>query len=206
MYSQAKLLGYEVLKLGHEALRKPSSKIKEDQFGTNDLGQFVEHMVKTIHARDGIGLAAPQVGVNRQIFITEITKKAEERFVYCKSSSLKVWINPSYERVDSGLLSGTEECLSVPNIAGRAMRPKAIRAKALDLNGKETTEDLFGWNARVFLHEYDHLKGKLYIDELCKSPQGYIELYEYNFWKELEEKKRKKKDNNWLEIHGLKPE
>ena len=88
MSSRFGLLGshkkFKVLKLGHETLRKPSSKIMKDQFGTKDLRQFVRRMKKTLKKKNGIGLAAPQVGENLQVFIAKIPEK-----------SVKVFINPS---------------------------------------------------------------------------------------------------------------
>ena len=205
IYSDASLLGFEIVKLGHEALRKTSLETKDIHFKSSQLMNFIGHMERTLSATEGVGLAAPQVSVNYQLFITSIPQSCEERYILCKSSPFKVLINPSYEVTDSEVLGGIEGCLSIPGFVGRVLRPKKITAKAFDENGQEFVEELVGWNARIFLHEYDHLYGKMYIDKLSSNSKGNLELYESSFWKTLEDKKRQGNEYKWLENRGLKP-
>lgn len=202
-FYQARLLGYKVVELGHDALREISQKVPKEELGTRDLIQFIEYMHQTLDSTKGVGLAAPQVGVNIELFVTKIPKRCEDRYILCKRSDFQVWINPTYKIVDSEKLGGIEACLSIPGFVGRVMRPKAIKVKALDQNGQILTDELNGWNARIFLHEYDHLKGILYIDKSILQSSDYKGLYKKDFWDSLEEKKRREHDREWLENHGL---
>ena len=202
--------------------------MQQDEIGTKELNQFIAHLLHTLDASGGVGLAAPQVGVNMDLFITKLSTRAVERYTLCKSTPLQVWINPSYEVSDPTQLGGIETCLSVPGYFGNVSRVKGIAVSALTEDGKRVTETLVGWNARVFLHEvlkirvkitlfpktslfvpllresqYDHLRGTLYIDKLTSDASGHGELYEKDVWKALEEKKRQEVDRQWLESRSL---
>lgn len=203
---KAKLLGFEVVTLGHPALRSPSQRISIETLQSGTFRQFTENLRHTLDRTGGVGLAAPQVGVNIELFITQIPEQCAKRYLLCQESPFSVWINPTYEIMDPEDMTCIEGCLSVPGYVGRVVRPKAIKVRALDANGEEFVQELIGWNARVFLHEYDHLKGTVYVDKLKSDNGACRDLYEGNMWKTIEAEKRGNKDYNWLEQHGLMPD
>lgn len=197
-------LDFKILTIGHESLRQPSQDVSENSLGSENLPQLIDGMRLTLDAHPGVGLAAPQVGVNLNIFITRVPKSCAERYLLCKETPLQTWVNPRYEILDTAELICGESCLSVPGYVGKVSRPKEIEVIALDETGREFSERLVGWNARVFLHEYDHLSGRVYIDKVLSDERGNKEIYKEDIWKELVEKKKKEGDHEWLERHSLK--
>jgi len=138
-----------IIQLGDETLRKKS-------FPVTDFGpkthQLLDDMKETLIKANGAGLAAPQVGVLRRVFIVS----ADGKYYEC--------INP--EIVSSkGSQTGLEGCLSVKNKSGTVTRPNYVTVKALDRNGQPFTVKAEGFLARAFCHENDHLDGKIYIDK-----------------------------------------
>ena len=101
----------------------------------------------------GVGLAAPQIGMMRRMFVAE----PEEGEIYC-------FVNPEIVYVD-GEQECVEGCLSVPGYQGVVIRPEKIRIKGLDYNGEEQEYEFEGFHANVMCHEFDHLEGVLYIDK-----------------------------------------
>lgn len=139
----------KIVKLGDETLRKvcrPVDKI------TPRILTLIDDMAETMHAADGVGLAAPQVGVLRRIVVIET-----------EPGKLIELINPKIIAY-SGSQEGTEGCLSVPGKYGTVTRPMHVTVRALNRKGE--TFDITGSEllARAFCHELDHLDGKLYID------------------------------------------
>ena len=139
----------KIVKLGDETLRKvcrPVDKI------TPRILTLLDDMAETMHAADGVGLAAPQVGVLRRIVVIET-----------EPGQLIELINPKIIAY-SGSQEGTEGCLSVPGKYGTVTRPMHVTVRALNRKGE--TFDITGSEllARAFCHELDHLDGKLYID------------------------------------------
>lgn len=135
---------------GDEILRKKCREIGEI---TDRIRTTMEDMLETMHQQNGCGIAGPQVGVMRRMFIAE----PEPGRVY-------YMINPEILESE-GQVSGDEGCLSVPGLIGTVVRPERIKIKALDLSGVEHIYDFEGWDARVMCHEYDHLEGILYTDK-----------------------------------------
>ena len=204
--NKSKQQGYEVVKLGHPALRNPSAKIPSEMFHSRELDRFVENMRYTLEKEGGVGLAAPQVGVNLELLVTRVSEGAAGRYLLCEKSDFKVWINPRIAIVDSAQLLGAEGCLSVPGYVGLVARPKEIQVHAVDENGQGFSERLSGWNARVFLHEQDHLKGIMYMDKLEGGSGVLVGFFHQEIWKTMEEERRKANDYSWLEKHSLKCE
>ena len=135
---------------GDEILRKQCREVTE----VNDrIRMTMEDMLETMRAEVGAGIAGPQVGGMRRMFVAE----PEPGRVY-------YMINPVITE-QSGSQSGDEGCLSVPGLIGTVERPERIKMKALDLDGNEQEYEFEGWDATVMCHEYDHLDGILYIDK-----------------------------------------
>ena len=135
---------------GDEILRKQCREVTEVNVR---IRMTMEDMLETMRAEVGAGIAGPQVGVMRRMFVAE----PEPGRVY-------YMINPVITE-QSGSQSGDEGCLSVPGLIGTVERPERIKMKALDLDGNEQEYEFEGWDATVMCHEYDHLDGILYIDK-----------------------------------------
>ncbi len=147
-----------IVQMGDPTLRKKS-------FAVTDFGerthQLLDDMKETLAKADGVGLAAPQVGVLRRIFIVSY----ENYYFEC--------INPEIIS-KSGSQLGAEACLSVRGKSGTVDRPLKIKLKAFDRYGKPFTINAEGFLARVFCHEYDHLDGILYVDRACDIQEDNI--------------------------------
>ena len=135
---------------GDEILRKKCREVTEV---TDRIRMTREDMLETMRSEYGVGIAAPQVGIMRRMFIAE----PEPGRVY-------YMINPVILE-QSGADPGDEGCLSVPGKIGTVTRPDYIKIEALDLSGDKQTYEFHDFDARVMCHEYDHLDGILYIDK-----------------------------------------
>lgn len=145
----------EIRKIGDEVLRKKSRQVDKIDERTR---QLIDDMVDTMHEANGVGLAAPQVGILKRIIVLDVGHE---------NGILKL-INP--EIIESeGLQITSEGCLSVPGVNGDVERPLWLKVKGLDENGAEVEyqgDDLF---ARAVCHEIDHLNGVLFVDKLQKE-------------------------------------
>ena len=142
-------------------LRKESKKVRH--FG-KALQVLIDDMVETMHAANGLGLAAPQVGVLQQIIIIQLPDDEEEP----QSGKLFALCNPQIVRAD-GEEEGEEGCLCLPGYVGEVKRATSVTVKAQDRRGKKVRIKTEGFLARVFQHETDHINGILYIDRV-ESP------------------------------------
>lgn len=148
---------------GDEILRKKCREVSE----VNDrIKMTLEDMLETMHSQYGVGIAAPQVGVMRRMFIAE----PEEGRIY-------YMINPVILE-QSGSQIDDEGCLSVPGMIGTVERPDYIKIEALDINGEKQVYEFHDFDARVMCHEYDHLDGILYIDKATNIRNAVDEEYE----------------------------
>lgn len=129
-----------------------SKKAREITEITDRIKLTLEDMVETMKNANGVGLAAPQVGILRRMFVAEPNP-----------DEIYKLINPEIIEREGEVLN-TEACLSVPGFFGKVVRPEKIKLKALDENGNEKTYAFEGFAARVMCHEYDHLNGVLYTD------------------------------------------
>jgi peptide deformylase len=122
------------------------------------LKKLAADMVETMHVAPGVGLAAPQVGVDLRLAVVDTSVGEDPR-------QLHVIVNPQIVRRE-GLETETEGCLSLPGINDKVDRPTSITVRAVDLEGKPMEINAEGWLARVFSHEIDHLDGILFTDHL----------------------------------------
>lgn len=139
---------------GDEILRKISKKV---DCIDDDLKTLVEDMFETMYHADGVGLAAPQIGVLKRVIVIDIEVLK------------KVMINPEiiYESNEE-LQDGAEGCLSVPGVEDMVRRPNLLRVRYMDLEGKIIEEEARDLYARVICHEVDHLNGILFTDKILK--------------------------------------
>ena len=137
---------------GDDVLRKKCKVVTEITPRTLKL---IKDMAETMYEADGVGLAAPQVGILQRIFVVDVFD----------DYGLRVFINPEILEV-SGAQLGEEGCLSVPGEAAEIERPNYVKVKALNEKGEEFILEATELLARAILHENDHLNGKLFIDYL----------------------------------------
>ncbi len=128
-----------------------------EEFGP-DLKHLVADMIETMHEAPGVGLAAPQVGVELRVAVVDATAGMDP-------DAVRVLVNPRV--VDSaGVDTDTEGCLSIPDFTEKVTRPASVRIAATDLEGSPFEMDAEDIEARVIQHELDHLDGVLFVDRL----------------------------------------
>ena len=146
---------------GDPVLEKICKPVKELTPRTKEL---IEDMLDTMYEANGVGLAAPQVGILKRIVVIDI------------GDGPLVLVNPEI-LMTSGEQTGEEGCLSVPGMSGQVTRPNYVKVKALDMDMKEQEYEGEGLLARAFCHEIDHLDGHLYV-ELAKDGIHDVEYEE----------------------------
>jgi len=151
----------EIITIGDERLRKKSRPIRRFD---KKLKEFAANMVETMRHADGVGLAAPQVGVNQRLIVVEIPEEGFEEDPM--AGQLFVVVNPEIVRAKGKKEPGDEGCLSIPGYIGEVMRYPMVTVKGQDINGKDVRIKAYDFLARVFQHEIDHLDGILFIDHI----------------------------------------
>ena len=147
---------------GQPVLRKVARDIDKDY---PDLQALIANMWETLADSEGIGLAAPQVGLDIRLVVIDLDVLKEDLPEY--EGLRKVFINAHIVEYDDSETSTSEEgCLSVPAIHEKVVRPKRILVRYMDENFVEHEEWVEGYLARVMQHEFDHLEGQMFIDRL----------------------------------------
>jgi len=155
---------YPIVKYGQPVLEQKAADITE--FDTPELNKLVEDMFESMYAAKGVGLAAPQIGISQRIAVIDTTSGEDE-------GKKLVLINPEIIGQE-GSQTGEEGCLSLPTFREPVTRAKRVTVRAFDAKGKQfemTGEDLL---ARAFLHETDHLNGRLYISHISPLKRDLI--------------------------------
>lgn len=148
----------EILKMGDERLLRIAQPVTA--FGTPELRALIADLFDTMHAANGAGLAAPQIGVDLAVVIFGFERT--ERYPDAPPVPQTVLINPVITPLDDVLEDGWEGCLSVPGLRGIVPRHKRIRYTGFDPEGRPIDRTAEDFHARVVQHECDHLVGKLY--------------------------------------------
>jgi peptide deformylase len=151
----------EIVRLGHPALRTPSEAVPVRQIGSPELQGLVADLVDTLSVVPGVGLAAAQLGVPKQVFAFE-----RPVAVPGEKPQIQVVINPLLEPHGGELVYEWEGCLSIPDLLGLVPRHLAVRLWGKDPAGEDLQFELIGFTARVVQHEYDHLHGVLFLDRM----------------------------------------
>ena len=141
----------EIREIGDPILNKTCKEVKEVTERTLDL---IDDMFETMYETNGVGLAAPQVGVLKRIVVIDVSEEGDSPIIL---------INPEIIE-ESGSQTGSEGCLSVPGKYGIVTRPNYAKVKATNLKGEEFILEGEGLLARAICHECDHLDGKMYVD------------------------------------------
>ena len=155
----------EICKLGDDVLREKCTNIKTFD---SALKMLSDAMVETLIEANGVGLAAPQVGISQKLFVVKLPDEDP-----------MVFVNP--EIIETSVETGPYEegCLSIPGLYHEVIRPLRVTIQAQNVKGKPFTLKADGLLARVIQHENDHLYGKLYIDHLDdEEKERMIKLYE----------------------------
>lgn len=145
----------DIVRWGDPRLRATNGTVPE---GFEGLPALVRDLFETCHAAPGIGLAAPQIGVNLRVAVIDLSVGAEP-------GARLTLVNPEIVEA-SGEQKEEEGCLSIPDIAARVLRPARVRARFRDGEGREQEVEGLGLLARALCHEIDHLGGVLYADRL----------------------------------------
>jgi peptide deformylase len=163
----------DIVKYGHPALRQKGARIESI---TREIKKLVADMLETMHASNGVGLAAQQIGKALQLTVIDV-REAKERPSWLELDGKPaevndfmplVLINPEIEPLGEPVAGG-EGCLSFPEIFGEITRPESVHVKALNEKGKPVEFRGGGLLARVVQHEVDHLNGILFIDRMNKA-------------------------------------
>lgn len=145
----------EIRKYPDEVLKRKASSISEID---REIQRLIDDMIETMYASNGIGLAAPQVGVSKRLIVVDTSPRQPNQ-------SLIVMINPQIISTEGEILS-EEGCLSLPGFITRLKRDERVLVKGLDRKGKEIEIQAEGLLARAIQHEIDHLDGILLIDRI----------------------------------------
>jgi peptide deformylase len=154
---------YPIVKFGDPVLEKKAADVTVFD---DDLKKLIDDMFESMYAARGVGLAAPQIGISERIAVVDVTFKEDP-------NAKLVLINPEIISKE-GRQRSSEGCLSIPEFREEVSRAKIVTVRAQDVNGKlfeHTGEDLL---ARAFLHETDHLSGKLYISHISAVKRDLI--------------------------------
>jgi peptide deformylase len=146
---------------GQPVLRKVAEDITPDY---PNLGELIENMFETMHQADGIGLAAPQIGLAIRLVVVDLDVLSDDYPEY--KDFRRVYINAYVLEEGEETDSMEEGCLSLPGIHEKVTRPTRIRVKYLDENFVEHDEWVDGFLARAMQHEFDHLEGMVFSDHL----------------------------------------
>ena len=155
--------GLRVLKYPHPLLRAENGAVEKFDY---ELKQLTKRMFKLMYASRGVGLAAPQVGINQQLMVVNWSGDPG------RSSSELVLCNPSIVEASRATEVEPEGCLSFPGFTADVERAESIVVEFQTVKGKPRRLELSGWEARVFQHEYDHLEGKLYATDRLSEAEA----------------------------------
>lgn len=147
---------------GNPILRQKTAQVEEINA---DIRKLVKEMIETLDAEDGIGLAAPQVHRSVAIFLVRQPIFERDRRSW-RPGELHIFINPKIVAYSDEQWEADEACLSIPGISGSVSRPVKIAVETTDLEGNRITKEFSGMEARIVMHENDHINGVLFIDRV----------------------------------------
>ncbi len=141
---------------GDQVLRETCDPV--DEFN-QDIKDLVSNLIDTLRKAQGLGLAAPQIGVTKRVFIVDIS-------AVDITAKITVFINPEIIETSEDEAEFEEGCLSFPGLYQKIDRPAKVKVRAMDIDGNQFELEAEGITARAILHEYDHLNGVLFIDRM----------------------------------------
>lgn len=156
---------YRMRYIGDPVLRRATEPVTEFDKG---LKKIIKNMIETMHYQEGIGLAAPQVGISKKLLVVDISDMEDE-----DAKGPEAFLNPLILE-SSGQATLEEGCLSIPDVREDVTRPEKIRLQYNDASGKEHIKEYDGWMARVLQHEIDHVNGVLFVDHISPLKQQLL--------------------------------
>ena len=153
-----------VAQQGEPILAIQASLVAETEFGTAWLKQLAESMQNTMLARQGVGIAAPQVYVSKRMII--VASRPNPRYPDAPDMPAVVMVNPEILTASKQQVAGEEGCLSVANTRGQVARAESVLVRYFTLDGEMKEIEYSGFPARIVQHEIDHLDGILFVDRL----------------------------------------
>jgi len=164
----------EICQLGHPVLRRTAQPIANSQaLGIQDL---IDDLIATVTSTNGVGIAAPQVNVDQRLFI--IASRPNLRYPHAPVMEPTAMINPRITAHVDEVVKDWEGCLSIPGIRGLVPRYRMVEVEYVDRQGRQQTQVLTDFVARIFQHEHDHLDGIVFLDRL-ESTRDIITEQEY---------------------------
>lgn len=151
---------YEIKKYGETALREIAQEVDKID---DEILEILDNMIETMHSAKGVGLAAPQVGISKRIFVCDQGDGVVRKV-----------INPVITPLTEKLMDYEEGCLSVPGIYKKVQRPEKIKIEYLNEKGESVTEEVEGFLAIIMQHEYDHLNAVLFVDKVSPMAKRMI--------------------------------
>lgn len=170
-----------IRKLGDPELRKPSQEVVAEEIQSPDFQGFLKTLTDAMRETHGIGIAAPQIGIKKRVFLMEVDQNP--RYPDAPALPLLTLINPKVTALSDDLEEVYEGCLSLPGMRGPVKRVTKIKVEALDAQGEKQRYEFHGTFARIALHEQDHLDGILYFDRIAPEDMprfGFQEVLEAN--------------------------
>lgn len=168
MYAQ------QIIKLGNPLLRVISEPIASDEFGTAELNDLVIKLFAVMKLEDGLGLAAPQIGINKRAIVFGMDKHPVH--THLPEIPYTILFNPSYEPTSDICIEAYEGCLSVGSLRGKVSRYQSICYRGYDVDGNLIEREVSDLHARVLQHEVDHLNGVIFLDRVTNhSSLGFHE-------------------------------
>jgi peptide deformylase len=165
----------EILKMGDSRLLRTAKPVPDEMIGSEELRTLIDDMFETMHANEGVGLAAPQIGVDLQLVLFGFD--SSERYPDAPAVPQTVILNPVITPVGEELEDGWEGCLSVPGLRGLVPRWKKIHYQGICPDGTVIDREADDFHARVVQHECDHLTGTLYPMRIKDFSQfGFTEI------------------------------
>ncbi len=151
--------------LGSEVLRTKAAPVESVD---DDIRKLVRDLYDTMYHADGIGLAAPQVGISLRLCVLDVSsgEEGEERAIYAL-------VNPEIVEASSKTEKGVEGCLSIPGIEESVIRPASVVVEALNEHGEAVREEFRDDMSELLQHEIDHLDGVLFLDHLSPLKRGF---------------------------------
>lgn len=166
-----------ICRMGNPILRAVADRIDQELVMSGEFKTLLKDMEDSMRHYGGIGIAAPQLGIPKQIALIELL--GVNRYGQEINLPLSVFINPKIEYLDQELQGFWEGCLSVPGLRGYVKRPRKIKVIYMDETGEERELIAEGFLATVLQHELDHLQGILYVDRLETTKElSYQEEYD----------------------------
>lgn len=154
----------KVARLGHPVIRAPSAAVPKETITSPEIQRLIDDMIATMREYDGVGLAAPQVHVSRQLAVIEVTEN--RRYPGEGPIPLTILINPKLLSASKQQVADWEGCLSVSDFRGKVPRTESLEVEAYNRKGEKVRFQAQGFFARIIQHECDHLTGKVFLDRM----------------------------------------